>query len=67
MSMFALQLNDTSRVILCLATTLLAAFAVSRLPKLAPLPHVTGSLLAGTFVGPYGLGLIDREIVRSWV
>ena len=65
MSMFALQLNDTSRVILCLATTLLAAFAVSRLTKLAHLPNVTGYILAGIFIGPYCLGLVDSEMIRS--
>ena len=65
MSMFALQLNDTSQVILCLATTLLAAFAVSRLTKLAHLPNVTGYILAGIFIGPYCLGLVDSEMIRS--
>ena len=65
MSMFALQLNDTSRVILCLATTLLAAFAVSRLTKRAHLPNVTGYILAGIFIGPYCLGLVDGEMIRS--
>lgn len=62
---FALQLNDTARVILCLGTTLLAAFAFSRVTKLMHLPNVTGYILAGIFIGPYCLKLVDAPMVNS--
>ena len=65
MPTLALQLNDTARVILCLGTTLLAAFAFSRLTKLMHLPNVTGYILAGIFIGPYCLKLVDAPMVNS--
>lgn len=48
--------------LLCLAITLIAGLAMSRLVKLLKLPAVTGYLIAGILIGPYCLGALGRLI-----
>ena len=43
----------------------LAGFLMSRVTKVLKLPNVTGYILAGIFIGPYCLGLVDGEMIRS--
>ncbi|HIS03605.1 MAG TPA: cation:proton antiporter [Candidatus Pullichristensenella avicola] len=61
----AAHINSTSLVILELATMLFSAFALSRVTKRLRLPNVTGYLLAGILIGPYGLKWIDASMAES--
>jgi len=58
-------LHDSATTILLFALILGAGFLMTRVTKLAHLPHVTGYLLAGMLIGPSGLKLIDIGIVQS--
>jgi Kef-type K+ transport system membrane component KefB len=59
------QLSDSAAAILTLALILAAGFLMTRVTKLARLPHVTGYLLAGILIGPELLGLVPAETVRT--
>lgn len=59
-----LHLSDNAAAILTLALILAAGFLMTRVTKLAKLPHVTGYLLAGILIGPELLGLISAETVQ---
>lgn len=58
------QLSDSAAAILTLALVLAAGFLMTRVTKLAHLPHVTGYLLAGILIGPELLGLVTAETVQ---
>jgi len=55
--------NTTS--ILLLALILAAGFLMTRVTKLAKMPHVTGYLFAGILIGPSLLGWVGPEMVQS--
>jgi Kef-type K+ transport system membrane component KefB len=57
--------HDNSYTILLFALILCSGFLMTRVTKLAKLPHVTGYLLAGIVIGPSVLKLINVETVRQ--
>jgi Kef-type K+ transport system membrane component KefB len=57
--------HDSVTTILLFALILGAGFLMTRITKLARLPHVTGYLLAGILIGPSGLKLVDIAVVQS--
>lgn len=57
--------HDSATTILLFALILGAGFLMTRITKLARLPHVTGYLLAGILIGPSGLKLVDIAVVQS--
>ncbi len=58
-------MNETTLILLSLASILLAGFLMTRLTKLVKLPNVTGYILAGVVIGPYVLNWIPRDMVDS--
>lgn len=59
------KFNSSTIVLISLSAILLAGFLLTRLTKLAKLPNVTGYILAGVLIGPYGLKIIPGEIVEN--
>lgn len=57
--------HDNSYTILLFALILSSGFLMTRVTKIAKLPHVTGYLLAGIVIGPSVLKLISVETVRQ--
>lgn len=57
------NLGGDAATLLSLALILLAGFLLTRLTKRVKLPNVTGYILAGVLIGPYGLGLISQSSV----
>jgi Kef-type K+ transport system membrane component KefB len=60
-----LSIHDNSATILLLNLVLGAGFLMTRVTKLARLPHVTGYLLAGILIGPSLLNLVSLETVQK--
>ncbi len=48
----------------CISVVLFSGLILGRVVKFVRLPNVTGYLLAGLILGPYGLGLFSREMVH---
>lgn len=60
-----MTLSSEAGGILVFALILWAGFLMTRVTKLAHLPHVTGYLLAGIIIGPQCLGLVSSSTVVS--
>jgi Kef-type K+ transport system membrane component KefB len=60
-----ISIHDNATTILLLTLILGAGFLMTRVTKLAKMPHVTGYLLAGILIGPSVLKWVDIETVRS--
>lgn len=59
------QANANIIAIPVLTLILASGFLMTRVTKLAHLPHVTGYLLAGILIGPGIFGLIPSELVQT--
>jgi len=60
-----ISIHDNATTILLLTLILGAGFLMTRVTKLAKMPHVTGYLLAGILIGPSVLKWVDIETVRN--
>lgn len=60
-----ISVHDSASTILLLALILGTGFIMTRVTKLAKMPHVTGYLLAGILIGPSVLKWVDISTVRS--
>lgn len=60
-----IQNSGSASVVLLLALIITAGFLMTRVTKIAHLPHVTGYLLAGILIGPQVLGLVSTDIVQT--
>ncbi len=58
-----LEFNNVTIILMYLAIILLSRFLMTRLTKLLQLPDVSGYILAGILIGPYGLSLLNMEII----
>jgi len=54
-----------SSVIVSMAVMLLAGFLMTRITKRLKLPHVTGYILAGILIGPFGLNMVPASFIRN--
>ena len=57
------QLREGTEVLLVLSMILFAGFVMTRLTNTLNLPKVSGYILAGILIGPYGLNLIPVDII----
>jgi Kef-type K+ transport system membrane component KefB len=57
--------QDSSLIILLFTLIFTSGFLMTRITKIAKLPHVTGYLLAGIVIGPSVLKLVDMETVQN--
>jgi len=57
--------QDSSFIILLFTLIFTSGFLMTRITKIAKLPHVTGYLLAGIVIGPSVLKLVDMETVQN--
>ncbi|MGI6432436.1 MAG: cation:proton antiporter [Sphaerochaetaceae bacterium] len=57
--------HEHANIILLFALILTAGFLMTRITKLARLPHVSGYLIAGMLIGPSALGWVDVQTVES--
>lgn len=57
------QLSEGTEVLLVLSMILFAGFVMTRLTNTLNLPKVSGYILAGILIGPYGLNLIPVDII----
>ena len=55
------QFNNVSLVLVHLFVILMAGFLMTRLTQLLKLPDVSGYILAGILIGPYGLNLLNMS------
>ena len=62
---FHSALRTPTAVVFSLAAMLLAGFGTTRLTKILHLPNVTGYILAGILIGPYGLDLIPEAVYSN--
>jgi len=60
-----ISIHGNTKSILLLTLILSAGFIMTRVTKLAKMPHVTGYLLAGILIGPSLLGWIDPSTLQS--
>ena len=51
-------------VIISMALVLISGFLMTRVTKKLRLPNVTGYILAGILIGPFGLNMIPRHFIR---
>lgn len=58
------SIPENAATILLLTLILGTGFIMTRVTKLAKMPHVTGYLLAGILIGPSVLKLVDIEMVK---
>ena len=61
-SQFISSLSLEAQALLAISILWLAGFLMSRVSKIFSLPNVTGYILAGVAIGPYGLNLIPPDI-----
>lgn len=55
--------SSASDVIIPIALMLFSGFALTRVTKRLKLPNVTGYILAGILIGPFGLNLISDKLI----
>ena len=55
--------SSASDVIIPIALMLFSGFALTRVTKRLKLPNVTGYILAGILIGPFGLNLIGDKLI----
>ena len=60
-----ISINGNTRSILLLTLILTAGFLMTRVTKLAKMPHVTGYIFAGILIGPSLLGWVTVETVQN--
>ena len=60
-----ISIHGNTKSILLLTLILSAGFIMTRVTKLAKMPHVTGYLLAGILIGPSLFGWIDPSTLQS--
>ncbi|EHI60778.1 MAG: cation:proton antiporter [Hungatella hathewayi] len=65
MQEFLAGLSQETEVLLVLSIILFAGFVMTRLTNTLNLPKVSGYILAGILIGPYGLNLIPMKIINS--
>ncbi len=65
MQEFLAGLSQETEVLLVLSIILFAGFVMTRLTNTLNLPKVSGYILAGILIGPYGLNLIPVEMIGS--
>ncbi|MBS5064254.1 MAG: cation:proton antiporter [Hungatella hathewayi] len=65
MQEFLAGLSQETEVLLVLSIILFAGFVMTRLTNTLNLPKVSGYILAGILIGPYGLNLIPMKIISS--
>ena len=57
--------SSASDVIIPIALMLFSGFALTRVTKRLKLPNVTGYILAGILIGPFGLNLIGDKLING--
>lgn len=57
------QLNEETEVLLTLSAILFSGFVMTRLTNTLNLPKVSGYILAGILIGPFGLDLIPGRMI----
>ncbi|MDO4323525.1 MAG: cation:proton antiporter [Lachnospiraceae bacterium] len=65
MQNFLRAMDFGSEILIILSIILFSGFIATRVTNRLALPKVSGYILAGILIGPYGLGLISAELVRS--
>jgi Kef-type K+ transport system membrane component KefB len=67
MNVFAnsVEMHEHANLILLFTLILAAGFFMTRITKVARLPHVSGYLLAGILIGPSVLGWVNIETVET--
>lgn len=65
MQVYYAGLNHATVVLLNLSILLFAGFLVTRITKKLHLPNVSGFILAGILIGPWGLNLIAPEVMTN--
>ncbi len=55
--------SPVSAIIISVALMLIGGFAATRVTKRLRLPNVTGYIVAGILMGPYGLNLVPRSVI----
>lgn len=61
---FLSQVNEGTQVLLCLSIILFAGFIMTRLTNTLNLPKVSGYIMAGILIGPYGLNLVPIGMIQ---
>ena len=59
------SLSVEAQALLAISILWLAGFLMSRVSKIFSLPNVTGYILAGVAIGPFGLNLIPADITAN--
>lgn len=59
------QFNETTVILISLSTMLLSGFIVTRITKMLKLPNVSGLIIAGMLIGPFGLNIIPFDIINN--
>ena len=59
------QISPVASVIISIAIMMAAGFLLTRLTGLVGLPNVTGYIIAGIIIGPFGLKLISDEMISG--
>lgn len=59
------QLNEETEVLLTLSMILFSGFIMTRLTNTLNLPKVSGYILAGILIGPFGLNLIPKHLISG--
>lgn len=59
------NMSSVASIIVSLSMMLFFGFALTRLTKLLRLPDVTGYILAGILIGPFGLDFIPKAIITN--
>lgn len=62
---FLERLNSETEVLLVLSIILFSGFIMTRLTNTLNLPKVSGYILAGILIGPYGLNFIPAHMIES--
>ena len=60
---FISQLNEETGVLLTLSIILFAGFIMTRLTNTLNMPKVSGYILAGILIGPFGLNFIPKNMI----
>lgn len=63
MQAFLSQLDEGTEVLIVLSIILFAGFIMTRLTNTLNMPKVSGYILAGILIGPYGLNFIPVKII----
>lgn len=65
MSNILLNVNSNTAVVLSLSIILFFGFFMTRITKKLKLPNVTGYIISGILIGPYGLNLVPSSIISN--